>query len=469
LSEYRGSGGAHSAPEACGAASDPRIGEVLEGRYQIVRRLSVGGMGSVYEARHVVVQRAFAVKLLHPEYASRPSIVQRFEQEAKAVGALASEHIVAVVDFGISGGSPYLVMDLLQGQDLRQLLARERQLPAPRACKIAIDVCRGLRVAHAAGLIHRDLKPANIFITPAREGGELAKVLDFGVAKLRDVPSATGEGVLIGTIGYMAPEQVLSGKSVDQRSDVYSLGIVLHEAIQGKPAFEGERAELLYRIVHDGPPALQRENLPSALVQIVARATAREPAQRYPDVVALAQALVPFARGAGPVEFKAFDLTPLPAMSSMTWIDSEDGAHEACSDGSGAALSRQLAPPVAHRRITWLAIGTLAVAVALLGLLRRFPPTTPARDEGIRQVPALARSPVADSTAPPSSVAKPGIESLRPLEPSPAAREPERPAPEPVPALSQRDRSPMPRGRSLPWPPPSSQFDSKNPYSSPKP
>ncbi|MEY4543912.1 MAG: hypothetical protein RL685_107 [Pseudomonadota bacterium] len=193
-----------NAPEALEGRGGSRIGDVWGDRYEILRQLSMGGMGTVYEARHVVVGRHFAIKVLHPECANRPRLVKRFRQEAKAVGSLASEHIVAVLDFGEHSGTPYFVMELLQGQDLRELLSASGALPVPRAVGIALDVCKGLRLAHAAGLIHRDLKPANIFVARTSEGRELAKVLDFGVAKLLDASASTAEGTLIGTLGYMA-------------------------------------------------------------------------------------------------------------------------------------------------------------------------------------------------------------------------------------------------------------------------
>jgi serine/threonine protein kinase len=286
-----------SAADALGGRSSSLIGEVLGDRYEILRQLSMGGMGTVYEARHVVVGRHFAVKVLHPECAARPRLVKRFEQEAKTVGSLASAHIVAVLDCGEHAGTPYFVMELLHGQDLRELLSTSGALPVPRAVGIALDVCNGLRLAHAAGLTHRDLKPANIFVTHTSEGRELAKVLDFGVAKLFNASASTGEGTLIGTLGYMAPEQIHSGKAVDCRADIYSLGVVLYEMLAGTAAYQGEKAEVLYRILHEKPPELDqlRKNLPRDLVAVVDRATARDPEHRHRTIAELAEALRPYA------------------------------------------------------------------------------------------------------------------------------------------------------------------------------
>src|SRR5688572_87972 len=165
---------------------DRRIGQVVDGKYFILRRLACGGMGSVYEARHSVVGRHFALKFLHEQYAQRSSMVQRFLREAQAAGSIASEHVIGVLDYGSAEGTPYLVMELARGKDLRELLAEHQTLEEQRAVRIVLDACRGLALAHDRGLVHRDLKPANICVTQRGDGREVAKVIDFGVAKLRD-------------------------------------------------------------------------------------------------------------------------------------------------------------------------------------------------------------------------------------------------------------------------------------------
>ena len=289
----------HSRGEEVGSkVIDCRIGEVLKGKYEILRRLAAGGMGTVYEARDVILGQRFAVKILHSEFAGCAGTVQRFLRESALLAALPHEHLVAVVDSGEVRGVPFFVMELLSGQDLLQLLVALRRLPVRRAVSLALDVCCALGAAHDAGLIHRDLKPANIFVTCNREGREVAKVLDFGVAKLRDVAGGTGEGTLIGTLGYMAPEQITAGHEVDHRADIYSLGIILYEAISGERAHPGKGLGALHSIVNEDPPLLdlRRRNLPSGLGQVVARAMARAPAERYASVSQFAAALQPFVR-----------------------------------------------------------------------------------------------------------------------------------------------------------------------------
>jgi serine/threonine-protein kinase len=252
----------------------------------------------VYEARDVVLGGRFAVKILHSEFAGCASAVQRFLREAAVMGAPQHEYLVAVVDSGAVSGVPFFVMELLSGQDLLQLLVALQRLPVRRAVSLMLDVCCGLSAAHDAGLVHRDLKPANIFVTCNREGREVAKVLDFGVAKLRDVAGGTGEGTLIGTMGYMAPEQITSGHEVDHRADIYSLGVILYEAIAGVRVHQGKGLAAVYSIVGEDPPPLdlRRRNLPSGLARVVARAMARAPAERYASVSHFAVALQPFAR-----------------------------------------------------------------------------------------------------------------------------------------------------------------------------
>jgi serine/threonine-protein kinase len=289
----------HAAGEACAFVPNLRAGDVLNGKYQLLRLLAAGGMGTVYEARDVALGQHFAVKILHSEYASCDRAVQRFLREARVMSALSHEHLVGVIDSGAVSGVPYFVMELLRGYDLRHLLGAMYRLPVRRAVNIVLDVCCGLGAAHDAGLIHRDLKPANIFLAMGRNGREVVKVLDFGVAKLRDTTGGTGEGTLIGTLGYMAPEQIISGRDVDHRADIYSLGKVLYEALAGGRLHQGNSASALYRIVSEDPPSLdlKRGDLPSGLAQVVARAMARAPHERYSSVSQLAIDLGRFSIG----------------------------------------------------------------------------------------------------------------------------------------------------------------------------
>ena len=283
----------HGAPRG----DDRRIGQVVDGKYHILRRLACGGMGSVYEARHTVVGRHFAVKFLHDQYAQRSCMVQRFLREAQAAGSIASEHIIGVLDYGTTDGTPYLVMELVRGQDLREILAETPRLPPARAVRIVLDACRGLALAHERGLVHRDLKPANICVTRRSDGREVAKVIDFGVAKLRDGAELSEEGTLIGTLGYMAPEQLTDQRQLDARADVYALGVILYQSLAGRPPHICNRSELLYRIVSVDPKPLAElcPELPPGLSEVVQKALCRSKERRYGSVRELARALERFA------------------------------------------------------------------------------------------------------------------------------------------------------------------------------
>jgi serine/threonine-protein kinase len=280
-----------------------RIGEVLGDRYQLVRLLGAGGMGAVYEARHKLIGRRFAVKLLHPEYAQQPSMLTRFQREARAAGSLENDHIAAVTDFGFAGdGAPYLVMEHLEGEDLAALIARTGPLPVGRAVSFVIQACRGLSAAHASDIVHRDLKPANLFLTRRGDGADLVKVLDFGIAKLLDADetgaSITGTGKLLGTACYMPPEQAKGESDLDHRIDIYALGAILYELLAAAKAHPGTNYNaVLFHILTQKPDplALRRPDLPAGLEPIIARAMAYDRADRHESVTALMEALAPYA------------------------------------------------------------------------------------------------------------------------------------------------------------------------------
>jgi hypothetical protein len=223
--------------------------------------------------------------------------VQRFLREAQAAGSIASEHIIGVLDYGTVDGTPYLVMELVLGKDLREILTETPRLAPGRAVRIVLDACRGLALAHERGLIHRDLKPANICVTRRSDGREVAKVIDFGVAKLRDGAELSEEGTLIGTLGYMAPEQLTDQKQLDARADIYALGVILYQALSGRPPHLCNRSELLYRIVSVDPKPLHElcPDLPTGLAAVVHKALCRNKERRYATVQLFAEALEPFA------------------------------------------------------------------------------------------------------------------------------------------------------------------------------
>jgi eukaryotic-like serine/threonine-protein kinase len=277
------------------------------GPLQVLGLIAAGGMGEVYRARDSRLDREVAVKVLPGLYAADTARLRRFEQEARAAGALTHPNLVTVYDVGLDGGRPYLVTELLDGETLRDRL-RRGPMPASRACEIAAALARGLAAAHAKGIVHRDLKPENVIVT--RDGR--VKIVDFGVAKLRgiqeqigsgpDTPRAhTESGAIVGTPGYMAPEQV-RGVEADGRADVFALGAILFELLTGRRAFERTtRAETLKATLDDDPLASAAlvGHTPNAR-RLVERCLEKDPEARFQSAADLAFALDVAAESTAP-------------------------------------------------------------------------------------------------------------------------------------------------------------------------
>lgn len=250
---------------------------VLAGRYVLRDVLGTGGMATVWRARDEVLSRDVAVKVLNQQFAADPGFAARFEREARHAAGLSHPRLVTVFDCGVDGSTPFIVMELVAGQTLRQVLDRAGTLPLGEAVRIAAAVCEALEVAHAAGLVHRDIKPANIVLA-----GSEVKVLDFGIARVDGGTGATGTAVILGTAAYLSPEQA-SGRPAGPQADLYALGCVLFEMLTGAPPFSAESpVGLAYRHVHDdpGPPSALRPDLPARLDHIIGRLLAKEPANR---------------------------------------------------------------------------------------------------------------------------------------------------------------------------------------------
>lgn len=274
------------------------IGSVIDGHYRVLSLLGSGGMAEVYEVEHLGLGRHFALKLLRAELARDAELVGRFQREARAVAKLESAHIVAIVDSGTLHDAPYFVMERLYGEELRELLNREGVLPPQRAVHIALDVCRALTVAHAAGVIHRDLKPENLFITRSELGTDHCKVLDFGVAKLAG-ENRTMPGTLMGTARYMAPEQIHHSSGAAPFTDIFSLGVILYECLSGQQPFAADTLErVLFMILNEQPrPLLElRPELPPRLAELVHKALSKAGSERPQSAAGFAEALAHFTR-----------------------------------------------------------------------------------------------------------------------------------------------------------------------------
>jgi serine/threonine protein kinase len=280
------------ADATAGGASpvDPLVGHTLDDKYHLEARLGIGGMGTVYRARHVLIDRPVAVKVLNQRFVEDEAARKRFRREARAAGRLQHTNAVTVTDFGESNdGYVYLVMELLEGRTLRDVLAKEAPLDAARSVSLMLQISAAVGAAHEAGIIHRDLKPANIFIVQRAEVPALVKVLDFGIAKLaaesfdEDEPmTLTQVGTIIGTPRYMAPEQC-NGAMLTPAADVYSLGVILYEMLTGTVPFSGS-TPLAIAMKHTSEiPRSPRDfvsSIPPALEEIVLHTLEKQPQDR---------------------------------------------------------------------------------------------------------------------------------------------------------------------------------------------
>ncbi len=271
-------------------------GTLVAGKYRVERVIGRGGMGIVVEATHLTLATKVALKFLNEEAASDANALARFTREARASAQLKGEHICRVIDFGVEDKVPYIVMELLKGTDLAKL-TKVRTIDIPTAALYVQQACIGLAEAHAAKIIHRDLKPGNLFLTRRADGSPLIKVLDFGVAKAEvgeNEVGLTGTSNVVGSPGFMSPEQFRSSKTVDGRADIWALGVVLYKLISGRLPFKPDVfAEFVLAISREQPPPLSEA--PPAFQAIVMRCLAKDPAQRYRDVTALGIDLAPFA------------------------------------------------------------------------------------------------------------------------------------------------------------------------------
>src|SRR5438128_7120271 len=278
------------------------------GPYEITAPLGAGGMGEVYRARDTRLGRDVAVKVLPSSYSDDKDRLHRFEQEACAAGALNHPNILIVHDAGTHNGAPYVVSELLEGETLRERMGGTAQ-PQRKAIEYALQIAHGLAAAHEKGIVHRDLKPDNIFIT--KDGR--VKILDFGIAKLTqaegsqsqtDIPTRrvdTGPGVVMGTVGYMSPEQV-RGQAVDHRSDIFSFGAILYEMLSGRRAFHGEWAsDTIRAVLKEDPPDLSdtNQNISPALERLVNHCLEKDPESRFHSASDLAFALEAISGSSG--------------------------------------------------------------------------------------------------------------------------------------------------------------------------
>ena len=392
------------------------IGQTIGNKYRIERLVGAGGMGAVYEALNLSINKRIALKFLFRDEGIDAAAAARFQREAETASAVASDHIVQIFDAGSTDdGRPYLVMELLDGEDLRSRLKREARLPLDAALEIAEQLLRTLGRAHQAGIIHRDLKPENIFICKRDDDALFVKIVDFGISKLvRHDETLTREGTVLGTAHYMSPEQAQAFADIYGRADLYSLGAILYEALAGRPPHLG-RTYVAVLILACTTPAedvrVHAPDVPEAIAAVIAKSIARERDQRYQTALEFWRALesaagrtpassevptksqAPTKRDPDPAAKRAA-LTksgPLPLASldsALADTEALEGRVRAESGTTGRAPQARVTAPKTGPN--WRALGIVGVlvgAIVTAGLAGRRGATPATADDGPRAVP----------------------------------------------------------------------------------
>ena len=377
------------------AAARPLIGTTVANAYRIVRLIGEGAMGGIYEARQLRLDKRVAIKVLARELAANGESLLRFHREAEITSQLGHPHIITVFDFGTTDdGQPFLVMEFLEGEDLAYRLQREKTLPLAAAVKITKQVASALAETHAKGIVHRDLKPANLFLSRI-QGGDFAKVLDFGISKVRAAStSLTNASMLMGTPMYMAPEQARGELELDHWTDQWALACITYEMLAGRPPFVGDdTAALLYQVVHEDPQPLSKiaPNVPAEVDQVIRRALTKDPNERYPHVTAFARALEAAAMGApvpaepvsAPIAARGSAISPTPVETAATVASPAEAF-------TPAPIKKKRG---AGKLAMWVSAGIAVTAVAVWlvrGPLRRPPPAA-----SVNATPAASPEPAA--------------------------------------------------------------------------
>ena len=425
-----------------------RSGDVLAERYRIVEKIGSGGMGSVYRAAHVTIDKPVAIKVLGEEFNHRERLVKRFLQEARAASRIRHEHIVDITDFGyVRDGVPFFAMEYLEGCSLAERIRAEGRLPWPRARRIFLQICAALQAAHREGVVHRDMKPDNVFLVERPGEPDFVKVLDFGIAKLLTEEADRGltqTGAVIGTAAYMSPEQAQS-LDVDPRTDVYSVGIILYEMLTGRVPFEADGfLGVLAKHLTERPPSLRAvapdARIPAAVEREVLKALRKQRDGRHGSVAELAEALASIDEGAATGSRRWLLLgLGIAAAASTTWWWSSTREPELMA--SAEAPRADSDPPL--ERAAPPAGGSTSPEQAAGGAASGPMPAEgqPGGDPRAGKEPAIAPA-VAETAGPSSppeevSPAPPSpLDEVSPASPSRSGRHRQAPLPE---QLSQRD------------------------------
>ena len=422
------------------ATHDALPAGTILGAYQLGRVVGRGGMGAVYEGVHTGVGKRVAIKTLLPHLASSRSSTQRFLREAKAAGRVRHPHTVDVTDVGVSDGIPFLVMELLEGENLLDRLERTGPMRPDVVVDLMLPVCSALVTAHAEGVVHRDLKPENVFVARTRAGSEVVKVLDFGISHIGEDDGGgvrlTATNSVIGTPRYMSPEQTKGAKNADARSDQWSVGVMMYQCLTSQLPYDGESfLEILQKLATAkavAPSKLVR-GIPAGLDSIIMRTLSKDAKQRYPSMRELGRALLPFA-------------TPQArTVWEQAFVEGAQAPREehTLRVAPAATMIVERERPAWIRAIAWsVAAGLVLAALALLGL--HF---VSSHDDS-----TVVTHPLAPRTAPPTA---PAATTLPPSPAPDTALVPTIEAPEPPPAVrtARPDRGTSPRTHEPTSPP----------------
>jgi eukaryotic-like serine/threonine-protein kinase len=417
-----------------------KVGDIVAGKYEVERVIGSGGMGVVVSAKHVRLGERVAIKFLLPHAMKNAEVVKRFLQEGRAAVRIKSEHVGRVIDSDtLADGTPYIIMEFLEGSDLSSLLKAKGAVPIELAVEYVLQACEAIAEAHSLGIIHRDLKPANLFVAKRADGSPVVKVIDFGISKVADPTTGmdvelTKTDVMMGSPVYMAPEQMISARDVDARADVWSLGVILFYLLVGTQPFKGQSVTQLYAAIIEGAPPLRpsRPDVPPALERAVMKCLQAVPKERFANIAELAAAIAEFApvhaRVSADRVSRTLGVTPAPrstppppaAVASMTPpAISSTGLREGTQVASagphteGSWSGTQGPSQRRKSRSTALVIAAV-VAVGLIGAAAAFLMRSSMQGSGVAASGAAAASSAAIAVAPATAASNAGGTTVTP-------------------------------------------------------